>query len=595
MKRIALILLILLFLCSCKNSHGADSMQTETASKTDGTSYYVADSEIEQQTSGAVLAYQTGELGISWIAPMPGGVLLATVEEQTFLQFLSGTEGTVVASATVPAKLTADAVWQVTASGFVYYDSTSEEIVFLDASLKTVKQISMPEDMTGTPVIAHDGSAVYYCVDQQVNALDTNLNIVRPIRTNTCTNQTLLACYGTVLGCRMQDEQGVWKTIYFSTENGEENSSVNEIYALHIQQDNYFASCADGTVTQYIYAIGGNPAQQLYVPSGTAFSALELGGAIGYQSGQDALQLNFYDLATGKRTASVSTPEVYRPVMVAADSNTGGVWLLNGEGNLSHWLLNNNPVEDEAAYTGQIYTAQAPDTVGLDQCRARAAEMEKAYGVVIRLWERALVSNDGYDIQPEYQTEAINNALSALDAQLSRFPSKFLNKSVAGKIRLCIVRSIGAEVTSAYHWYDGDPFIILSAGVDMEQAFHSAFAYVLDIHVLGNSTIADGWQALNPVGFTYGGETTVMAFLEGDARAFASRTATKSVTDDRASVFLNAMLSDNAEMFQSETMQAKLLLLCQAIRDAWRLKSSTETFPWEQYLNVSLAYQEADS
>ena len=78
--------------------------------------------------------------------------------------------------------------------------------------------------------------------------------------------------------------------------------------------------------------------------------------------------------------------------------------------------------------------------------------------------------------------------------------------------------------------------------------------------------------------------------MEGQTRAFANETAMASVSDDRAMLFWQAMQPDNAEMFASETMQAKLLLLCHSIRDAWRLEKKTDTYPWEQYLNQSIAY-----
>ena len=64
-----------------------------------------------------------------------------------------------------------------------------------------------------------------------------------------------------------------------------------------------------------------------------------------------------------------------------------------------------------------------------------------------------------------------------------------------------------------------------------------------------------------------------------------------SVTEDRSRIFWQAMLPDNAQMFKSEIMQKKLLLLCQGIRDAWRLQWKEETYPWEQYLSESIAYK----
>ena len=60
--------------------------------------------------------------------------------------------------------------------------------------------------------------------------------------------------------------------------------------------------------------------------------------------------------------------------------------------------------------------------------------------------------------------------------------------------------------------------------------------------------------------------------------------------EDRARIMEFAMTEGNAACFQSKTMQAKLKLLCQGIREAFGLRKSPETFLWEQYLNESLAY-----
>ncbi len=119
------------------------------------------------------------------------------------------------------------------------------------------------------------------------------------------------------------------------------------------------------------------------------------------------------------------------------------------------------------------------------------------------------------------------------------------------------------------------------------------FAYVLDVHVLGKSPLVDQWNSLNPEDFVYGANDYDGAWLEGETRVFADEGAMASVIDDRASIFYQAMQKDNAQMFQSETMQAKLLRLCQAIRDAWRLEQKPETYPWEQYLKESIAYKES--
>jgi len=50
------------------------------------------------------------------------------------------------------------------------------------------------------------------------------------------------------------------------------------------------------------------------------------------------------------------------------------------------------------------------------------------------------------------------------------------------------------------------------------------------------------------------------------------------------------MMEGNEAFFSSETMQDKLHQLCYCIRDAYGLRKSESTYPWEQYLEKSLAY-----
>ena len=592
MKRMIPILLLLMLLLGCAKEAAPAPTGESTAAPTEAipVNTYISNSSIEQATNGAVRQYVLSEAKPSWITPVYGGVLVAEVGEQTALTILSGEDGTVTATANIPVKLDDSAVWQVTPAGFAYYDSAARVVVFLDLQLIEVDRLQLPENMTGAPAISADGSQVYYCQDQTVYSMETARKISRPVRTNTCQDQTLLGCYmdGKVVSCKVQDTLENWTTLYISGENGDLLFKDNGIKRIYSCGDNYFVLRADGILSQYIYGSADSIPVQMNISETDAYGALELGGIVGQTETADGIVLSFYNM---KKTAAITLPSEMKPALVAADSTTGGIWLLAETGELLYWSLQASAVTENIDYAGTIYTAQAPDTEGLKACTDRADAMGKTNGVVIRIWERALVSNDNFDIEVEYQPETINKTLDALEAELAKFPEKFLYKSVAGQIRVCIVRSIGGEITSAYHWYDGDPFIILSAGIDVEQAFMEAFSHILDIHVLGNSPMADKWADLNPKDFAYGTETTVLAYLEGQSRAFTDRHAMESVTDDRASVFYYAMQEDNAEMFQSETMQAKLLMLCKAIRDAWRLEKKTETYLWEQYLNESIAYQ----
>ena len=193
-------------------------------------------------------------------------------------------------------------------------------------------------------------------------------------------------------------------------------------------------------------------------------------------------------------------------------------------------------------------------------------------------------------MQAEYQVYAINKCLDDLELVLNQFPENFLYKSVKDAIRICIVRSIDGEMKTGQYWFDGDPFIVLSVGVDIEQEFLKNIGFVIDSHVLGNSPQYDYWNNANPKKFVYGDNSTYQdKYLEGETRAFVDEASMESVTVDRARIFWEAMKKDNAAMFESKAMQKKLKNLCLGIRDAWRWERKTEEFPWEQYLNKPIA------
>lgn len=587
MKRILPLLTILLLLCGCGNAKPEPVETTTATTEPVIVKLYMPQSAAEQQTSGAVRAYAPEK--VQWITPVCGNVLLATGDTNTLLTLVTGTDGEVVATRELPILLGTNSIWQGTTSGFAYYDSTSKTVVFLNLQLEEAMRLQLPEDISGEPAIAQDCSQVFYCQGQTVYALDVNRKIARPVRTNTCEKQTLAGCYfnGAIIGCKLTDKAGKTETLYLSGENGELLHKDNGIRKVYTGKNSYFALRNEGILEQYIYGTT-DTAPNRFAISDMAWGALELGGIVGQNKTDDAVNLSFYNL---KKTATVSLPRECSIQMVAADDSTEGIWLLTEKGQLLHWSVTASTVTDETDYMDTIYTEENPDVEGLKICQKRVDALNKELGVAIRIWEKALTSNETFRLTTEYQPEAIDRALTELETVLRKFPKNFLYKSVARQIRICIVRDIDGAVTSAYHWYDGDPFIILSAGVDMEKAFLDAFAYIVDIHILGNSPHLDTWESLNPAGFAYGPEVTVMAYLEGETRAFADRKGMQSLIDDRAQVFYQAMQEDNAEVFASDTMQAKLKLLCLGIRDAWRLEKSKDTFLWEQYLEESLAYQ----
>jgi hypothetical protein len=261
----------------------------------------------------------------------------------------------------------------------------------------------------------------------------------------------------------------------------------------------------------------------------------------------------------------------------------------SGEQLLLSWNVKASAVEDDAIYTGVLYTAANPDKAGLNVCKDRVSALNKAYGVRIRIWDEAVKYPGTYQLSAEYQPFAIQQALDALEPVLAEFPKSFLQKSISSRIRICLVRSVDKQTKAVQYWDENDAFIVLPSGVDIRTSFLKGLGCIVDSHVLGNSSKFDAWDSLNPAGFVYG--TADATLISGDKRAFVDEASMATAVEDRSSILLQAMLPDNAEMFQSEIMQKKLLLICQGIRDAWNLEKKEESYPWEQYLTQSIAYK----
>jgi hypothetical protein len=224
-----------------------------------------------------------------------------------------------------------------------------------------------------------------------------------------------------------------------------------------------------------------------------------------------------------------------------------------------------------------------------------ADSYQTQYGVKLLFWQDALQITGGYTLTPEYQPQVIQEMLEKIQPVLAYFPAGFLQKTVeAGWIRIALVRNISDGSEWVQFWEGGDCWIILAADGDVANSVLQGIAYGIDSHVLGNSRELDTWAELNPEGFSYTFSAHVPgdeAYLSAENCAFADARSMTFPHEDRCRIFYYATLPNQAEMFRSPTMQAKLLRLCKGIREAYNLQKKTDTYIWEQYLETSLAYE----
>lgn len=599
MKRLWILLLAALLLAGCKRQPPAPET-TESTGPAETKGIYMPDSPAEQATAGAVKMYKLPEDTYFDITGIGANVLAVG---QKGLTLLSGEYGE-VAAALATGDIALASVVDTHATGIAYYLPNTRLVNVLNPQLQTVAQLVLPNTVMGKPVISLAKYEVYYSTGTEIRALNINTGISRLLRQQTAANLTLLGAHfgGEVLLCQFAGETGAAQTAYISTETGQSLSSGQGIFNLQTSGAEYFADWQDGTVRQTVFGTRDGASQSFLAPAtpedkvGGRVALLAMRGIVDYMETENGLQLTYYDLNTGKRTAQVMIPGMQAPAKLHSDG--ANVWILpaDQESALYRWEISKSQLQEETVYTGPLYTAQNPDAQGLTQCRQQADEYQKQYGVKLLLWQDAVAHAGGHTLVAEHKTQVINKFLEEIQPVLACFPEKFLLKTVEkGWLQIALVQSIDGDKDWVQFWEEGDCWILISTKCDAAKALIQGIAYGIDSHVLGNSRKYDTWNQLNPKNFTYSGTNKaedMPKYLEPATRAFADALALTYPHEDRCRIFYHAMQPDNAEMFATSVMREKLLRVCTAIREAYDLEKKTETYIWEQYLETSLAYAE---
>jgi len=560
--------------------------------------FYIPDSEVEKNTGGAVRMYQHQPGHI--LMQTSGKLILISPGEPIELTALTEENLLPDVKQTLEKGVSLSSIRAIH-NGVAYYLPEINEAVILDSRLQEINRVQLPGSVQGTPIFSDDGTQIYFSMGQNVYAFDVAMEISRLIRTHSSTSQSLTGCYlgGSVLSCAITDENGEESAVYFSSQTGEALSYDSSIENLYSSAELFLAIRKDGTVRQLICGAADTTPQNLVLDQKLLVApAVELGGAVTYSQSEEALQLRFFDLKLGAETAAVALPGVHTPTQFLADPSTGCFWFVaidsaSNQEFLLRWDLTKSKTEQQNSCFAPVYSEESPDKNGLKLSQKRVDGLNNTHGVIIRINDKAISNPGSYTLEREYQTIAIDDCLDQLEAVMGKFPKNFLYKSVQTRIRICIVRDIvdgnGESLDSVRYWYAGNAYIVVTPRADIQQEFIKAMGYIVDSKVLGNSPMYDYWDALNPTGFTYGSVSKEL--LEGDNRAFADESSMLTATEDRSRLFFQAMQPENEQMFQSEVMQKKLKLLCQAIRDAYGLEKKTDVYPWEQYLNESIAYK----
>ena len=573
MKRLILLMLALLLLtaCSGQNEPGGSTAATTVPAPS---GLYLPNSSTEQQTGGAVRVY---EITGNRVLTLDMGV--AVLDEQGKLTLIDREEGMLQSTCSGMGDLRA-----VSGNSVFYYDTDLHAY-----NLKTAEKHTwqLPDEIVGDFAVGTQTREIYYCTEGSIYALHMDTGLPRLLKQHSYTQQSIFGAYfgGQVIG--WETEEGI---SYLSAENGLTLQKENNIHTLHSSLDMYLALRTDGIVEQTLFGMLDGQSQQLNVDAMSVSPAFAQQGAVTVDVDQ-GLQLSFYDLNTGKKNASTVIAQEDNCLDLTADDRY--VWILT-ETALYRWDVTKSAIQDETVYTSAVWTAEAPDVVGMAQNMHRIDQLQKTYGVKIHVGTDAVKNSEEYAMLPEYQVKAISTMLDALEPCLAEMPENFLKTTVKnGWVRICLVRQLQSETGYVRYWHDGDCYIAISLAADMREAFLSGLGGAIDSNILGNSRDLEYWNDLNPKGFGYTyAEPVSEEYKEYVPAFFADTISMTYPTEDRARVFYHAMLQDNQELFAQEVMQKKLKLLCEGIREAYNLNKYTEVLPWEQYLAESLAYVE---
>lgn len=566
MKRLIALLLVLVLLAGCavQTPEPTTVPTTETTEPTTettqppGAGLYIHNSELEQQTNGAVKAYKTHK-DCEAVYPMGNNLLLFLPQSSSHqIEVYAGEElylqyAVEAPSSVVPGNLGV----QISENGISYYDW---QIVLLDANLQKTGRIELPENVQGIPVVDTQQKYAYFCTENEIRVLDLETGIARLLRQENVEWQSVydVCCDGRVLLCDVIDEDQNGYLAYIDTKNGKLLGKDTQGWDFDSYADTFLLTNGGAA----LYGTWNGEVTSL-VPAGEnakVWPVLPLGGALAAHTGEGGLVLDFYTLETGLRTASVTLTEGTDAYGFVADEGNRCIWFLlkdtSGEQTLCRWDYEKSAVADETVYLLPRYTEQAPDVEGLNQCQRAADALAAANGMEIRIWKDA-VTAPWEELRSDYRVSSFRETLEVMEQVLSVFPegmvAKLASISDRGVTSVSLVHGGEEEARTQFQWVDGSIYIALENGNGSGEAFCNALYRVMDTYILNSNSILDEWDSRDPV-------------------------------NDRAMIFQYAMTEGMEEYFEDDDAQSKLKQLCKAIRDAFDLKQYEGELRWEQFL-----------
>ncbi len=600
MKRWLALLAIALLFSGCSNATPQENDDSPPATLPQipslmAPALYDENNPVEEATGGAVKAYLPENGFCNYIASMGRNIVLFGEDS---VMLLRGERLAEVASVKIPDLPMPDSgMLQIRSDGIAYYDVRENQIIFLNQFFREVGTFSLPEGIKGGVYLTPDWKQFFYCSPEGVHALNLDTGVSRLLKAQKADWQGINGGFlnGTVLRCSLTQEDGTERTMLLSAQTGTVLAEGDYLQKMQGNGDCYYVK-AD---KNYIFGVlDEQPINLKLEEKGKLYPIPDGKGAIFLIKTKTGCRLDYYDIVSGKRAASVNLNDITK--LSGVFGANGMIWFTVGD-TLYRWNTEQSPVQDQRTYIVPHYHYGNPDEQGLADIGLQVEQLEKRYGVEILYWNEVegLAPWD-YSFTVEYRTEPYAAYLSKLENTLAKFPKGFFKKiskwSDSGKLNILLVQGIyGGGETDKYasasgiqYHANGDAYIALSVGENLDSWFYHELGHLLDNRIMSTTNAYSNWKSLNPWDFKYDNDyiknqdRTDTKYLEGERRHFVDFYSMSFAVEDRARIFEYACMPGNEEIFASAPMQRKLKTVCQGVRKAFDLDD--ENYLWEQYL-----------
>ena len=553
---------------------------------------------LTESTGGAVEAFVPEGNGFHTAITMGEDLLLIREWEMVLLEGVNRTP-----AVTRPQKY--DKLF-VLPNGVACWIREEGQILFLNDRLVEVSRLQLPEDLTGEPFLTSDGKLLYYSSGSQIRALELETGISRPVYRSSEKQIVLtdILWNGGILRCT--ERAGAESRIrILKAENGEILATGKDYASLIAEGGGFYVELTETRVPQVVFGTGDGKMGTIQgiETGGTWYPVPEQDMLLVVYEREGALQLDRYDLVSGKRTSSVVLPGVSKLWDIRVEEDGKVRFFCDAKDDpLCCWDPESSTVEENAVYTEPHYTAEDPDTAGLTEMAEKARELAERFGIEILIWEdRPAALPENYIFVPEYLVPIYETYLPVVEKVLNQFPEGFFAKAMetrGGTLRLYLVQQVQGvpEMGTQYRdqgmqlWADKDSLIVVPLTEDLEQDLYHMLMHVVESRIFAKSSAFDRWNSLNPKGFAYDNDYTLNLnrddgqYLEEANRYFIDTFSMSFAKEDRARIFEYACMPGNEAYFRSAAMQTKLKRICEGIRSAFGLKNYQGELIWEQYL-----------